>query len=96
MDLNDAKAKYRALGLETRYIVDEPNETSAAHRHASVYLFTVKGSTAIKLDGQDWQTLLPGQEVRIADNQLHEAITGPEGWEYLFAASPEEVKRQGL
>jgi quercetin dioxygenase-like cupin family protein len=96
MELQDAEYKYQELGLEVRHIVDEPGEVYEPHRHEGVYLFTVKGSAQIKLDDGEWRTLEPGAEVHIQDDQLHEATAGPNGWEYLFATSPQEMKRQEL
>lgn len=96
MNSDEATAKYKQLGLEIRHITDEPGEIYTPHRHRGVYLFTLRGSAKIKLDNGEWRQTEPGREIHIHDNQLHEAIVGPDGWEYLFATTPEEMKRQGL
>jgi quercetin dioxygenase-like cupin family protein len=96
MTSDEAAAKYKQLGLEVRYITDEPGEVYTPHRHGSVYLFTLRGSAKIKLDGNAWFSAKAGGEVHIRDNQLHEAIVDSDGWEYLFATTPEEMKQQGL
>jgi quercetin dioxygenase-like cupin family protein len=92
----DIEHKYQALGLETRCLVDKPGLVYEPHRHAAVYLYTLKGSAKLKLDNKKWQQVKPGQEIVIHDDQLHEAIVGAGGWEYVFATSPKEMKRQGL
>lgn len=96
MNSDDATAKYKRLGLEVRHITDKPGELYTPHRHGGVYLFTLQGSAKIKLDDGRWHSTEPGEEIHIQDNQLHEAVVGSEGWEYLFATTPEEMKRQGL
>lgn len=96
MQRKDVETKYAKLGLEVRQIVDGPGEIYEPHRHEGVFIFTLIGSAKIKLDDGEWQLVQQGDEVHIKNNQLHEIISGPSGWEYLFAASPEEIKRQGL
>jgi quercetin dioxygenase-like cupin family protein len=96
MSSKEAEARYRSIGLVTRYIVDEPGAVYEPERHEGVYLFTIKGSAKIRLENGEWITVKPGHELKIEDNQLHEAIVGPKGWEYIFAASKEEIERQGL
>lgn len=49
----------------------------------------------IKLDDEPWQAVGPGQELVIGNDQLHAAKVVDEPWEYIFAATPEEMKRQG-
>jgi quercetin dioxygenase-like cupin family protein len=96
MERNDVENRYSELGLEVRRIVDKPGKVYRPHRHEGVFLFTLKGSAKIKLDDGEWQTTEPGDEIHIEDDQLHEAVSGVDGWEYLFAASTEEMERQGL
>ncbi len=96
MNSADATAKYEQLGLEVRHITDDPGELYAPHRHGGVYLFTLAGSAKVRLDSSEWRATEPGQEIHIQDDQLHEVVVGPDGWEYLFATTPEEMKRQGL
>ncbi len=96
MDLQAVENNYKSLGLVALRQSDKPGFVYEPHRHGEVRLYTVKGSASIKLDDGDWRTTSPGQEIIIHDGQLHEAVAGPEGWEYIFASSPEEAKRQGL
>jgi quercetin dioxygenase-like cupin family protein len=95
MNRQDAEAKYKKMGLETDYVVDEPGKVYEPHRHSEIHIFfTVKGNVRLKLDNKDWQTLEPGQETMIANNQLHEAVVGSEGWEFVFATTPEGMKQE--
>ncbi|MEK7571250.1 MAG: hypothetical protein AAB553_03165 [Patescibacteria group bacterium] len=96
MNSDEAMAKYKQLGLKVKQITDKPGEVYTPHRHGRVYLFTIRGSAKLKLDNDEWQLTHPGKEIHIRENQLHEAIVGSQGWEYLFAASLEKMKRQGL
>jgi len=92
----DVEAQYQAMGLATRYIIDDPGTVYEPHAHEGVYLFTLKGSAQVRLGDSGWQTVEPGDETHIKDNQRHEAVAGEKGWEYIFAATPQEMKRQGL
>lgn len=96
MDRAEAEAKYRGIGLVTRYIEDSPLEVYEPHEHEGVYLFTLDGSAKLRLDNGEWQAIEAGQETRIGDNQRHEAVVGKDGWKYIFAASAQEMERQGL
>jgi quercetin dioxygenase-like cupin family protein len=96
MDLQKIEDDYKSQGLTVVRQTDKPGFVYEPHRHGAVRLYTIKGSAKVKLDDQDWQDIEPGQEVIINDGQLHEAVAGPEGWEYIFASSPEEAERQGL
>jgi quercetin dioxygenase-like cupin family protein len=90
------ESKYEAEGLETRYIEDKPGKEYAPHSHGEVRLFTLSGSARVRLDDQTWTAVKLGDEVVIAEGQKHEAKVGDDGWAYIFAASPDEMKRQGL
>lgn len=68
------------MGLETRFVEDDSGEVHKPHRHAGVHLFTLNGSAKIRLDEVECREVLPGDEVSIADNQLHEALAGSNGW----------------
>lgn len=92
----EVEQRYKDQGLETRHITDEPGTVYEPHKHASVRLFTLSGTAVVKLGDEPWQVVEPGQEIIIGDNQLHEAKVGDQPWEYIFAANPEEIKRQGL
>jgi quercetin dioxygenase-like cupin family protein len=92
---DEAEATYKALGLEVRHITDKPGFVYPAHRHGEVILCILSGSGKLRLDEGEWMDMKAGEEFRIADDQLHEVIVGPHGWEYLIAASPEEMKRLG-
>lgn len=92
---DEAEYTYQAKGLETRYIIYKPYKIYKPHAHASVYLFSVKGTAKIKL-ADKWLNVSPGQEIKIESGQVHEAVVGQDGWEYIFATTSEEMKRQGL
>lgn len=95
-DIDAIKERYKALGFETQRQSDKPGTIYKPHRHGETRIYTLKGSAKVKLEGEPWRTFGPDDELIIKDNQLHEAIIGKETWEYIFAASPEEMKRQGL
>lgn len=86
---------YRAKGLTTRVVVDEPGKVYPLHQHGAVYLCILEGSVKLKLGDDDWQTLVAGEEIHIADNLKHEAVVGPRGWTYIIAASPEVIEQLG-
>jgi quercetin dioxygenase-like cupin family protein len=88
--------KYRDMGLEYKHVSDEPGKVYKPHRHGQAYLYSLSGSIKLKLDDGDWQSIEPGREVIIKRHQLHEAVVGPDGWEYIFAWHPEEAKEYGL
>lgn len=87
--------KYKNIGLATKHVIDEPGKVYEAHRHGKVFLYSLKGLVKIKLDSKDWRTISPDQELIINRNQLHEAVVGPDGWEYIFAWDPQEAKKYG-
>jgi mannose-6-phosphate isomerase-like protein (cupin superfamily) len=87
---------YREQGLETRYVTDKPGTIYEPHQHGRVYLFTLKGSAKIKLGHGSWHSVEQGQEIVIEKGQLHEAVVGKNPWEYIFAATSEEMQKQGL
>jgi hypothetical protein len=95
-DQEEIERQYHEMGLETRHQVDKPGTTYQPHRHEGVRLFTITGSAMVRLDNEPWQPVGPGQELVIGNDQLHEAKVADEPWEYIFAATPEEMKRQGL
>lgn len=96
MGLQAIEDNYKSQDLVVFHQSDKPGFVYQPHRHGEVRLYTIKGSSKIKLDGKDWHDIEPGREFIIHDNQLHEAVVGPEGWEYIFASTPEEAKNQGL
>ncbi len=75
---------------------DEPNEVSKPHAHAAATLLPLQGSAKVRLDEGPGRSVVPGDIIYIKDDQLHEVIAGNKGWKYLWAASQEEAKRQGL
>lgn len=96
IDRKSIEARYHDKGLETRFIEDHAGEVYEPHRHGGVLLFTLGGSARVKLNDAEWQNVIPGTETQVTDNQLHEAVAGPEGWTYIFATTPEEMKNHGL
>jgi quercetin dioxygenase-like cupin family protein len=81
----EAIRKYKDLGLNFSYELDKAGKIYSPHVHQKVYLYCLKGSVKIKLDKKEWYELQPGQELIIDKGQLHEAIVGSEGWEYIHA-----------
>jgi quercetin dioxygenase-like cupin family protein len=89
-------AHFQEQGLFTGIYSDAPNEASTPHAHASATLLTLEGSAKVRLDEGPWRTIVPGDVVHIKNEQLHEVLAGDKGWKYLFAASQQEARRQGL
>ena len=81
----ELEAKYMLAGYEAVYSIDEPDKVYEPHSHHMVRLFSLNGSVKIKLDGGEWQEVQPGEEVVIEEGQVHEAVIGPDGWEYIYA-----------
>ena len=93
MNKNQILAKYNSLGLETEYGLDKPGKVYPPHRHEKTFLYTLGGSIKIKIDNKEWMELEKGEEFIVGSNQLHEAIVGKDGWEYVAAWDKEEAKR---
>jgi mannose-6-phosphate isomerase-like protein (cupin superfamily) len=89
---SDVERAYQQRDLVTEHGTDEPGKLYEPHRHEKTYLYTITGSIDIRLDDQSSQTAKPHQELVVGGNQLHEAIVGSEGWEYVAAWSGEEAK----
>jgi dipeptidase E len=81
----DFVRRYERRGLTAETGLDQPHTRYEPHAHAKRYLGTVAGSLDIRLSGGEWQKLLPGQELVVGAGQLHEALAGPDGWEYVAA-----------
>jgi len=81
----EIEEKYKKMGLKTMLAKDEPGKTYAPHSHHATWLYSLSGSVKVRLDGKDWKEIKPGEEVVIKDGQLHEAIVGSDGWQYIFA-----------
>jgi quercetin dioxygenase-like cupin family protein len=96
MDLQAVENKYRDMGLVVFRQSDKANVVYKPHRHEEVRIYTIKGSVKVRLDDDEWQTVKPGQEIIIREGQLHEAMVGADGWEYIFATTSKEAKRQDL
>ena len=80
----------------TRHVLDKPGELYKPHQHGKVTIYSISGSAKVKLDKNHWQEINPGQEIVIKRGQLHEAVAGPDGWEYIFAWDPEEGRKYGI
>lgn len=93
---NTITAKFKADGLEVEVINDKPNFVYPKHRHGAVSLAVIKGSIKIALDNGPMYEYTPGSVIKINNNQPHAAQVGPGGCSYIFAASHEEMVRQGL
>lgn len=85
MDRREAEKKYKKLGLKTIHASDKPHKVYEPHKHHATWLYCLKGSVKVKLDGGSWKTIKSGDEIIIKEDQLHEAVVGPDGWEYIFA-----------
>jgi quercetin dioxygenase-like cupin family protein len=96
MNKKSVIAKYRKEGLIAKHIVDKPGTLYPPHRHGEVRLCSLSGAVKIKLGTGQWQDLKPGQELVINRNQVHEAVVGAEGWEYIFAYGLEEAEKFGI
>jgi len=96
MDMQAIEDKYTHMGLAVFHQSDQPGKIYKPHRHGAVHIYTVKGLAKLKLDNGDWQNVEAGQEIIIQDNQLHEAVVGPDGWDYIFATTAQEARHQGL
>lgn len=86
------KEAYTQAGLAVESGRDEPGTLYEPHRHEKTYLYTISGAIDIKLDGGETQTLQPHQEFIVNGDQLHEAVVGADGWEYVAAFDAEEAK----
>jgi quercetin dioxygenase-like cupin family protein len=80
--VHKVESKYNKMGLTTKYVKDKPGLVYKPHSHGAVRLYSLGGSIKIRKDNGRWQNIKVGQEVRIKRGQLHEAVEGPEGWEY--------------
>lgn len=80
-----AESRYKDMGLEVIYAKDQPDKVYEPHSHHATRLFSLSGSVKVRVGESDWREIRPGEEVVIEEGEEHEAITGPEGWEYIFA-----------
>lgn len=88
----EVEKRYKSMGLDTEYGQDKPGTVYKPHKHEQTYLYTLSGSLKIRTDSGDWRTISTGQEFIIESGQLHEAIVGEDGWEYVAAWDEEESK----
>ncbi len=87
--------RYQKMGLKTKHAFDKPREIYKPHSHGEVRLYSLNGSIKIRKDEKAWEDIKPGQEVVIKRGQIHEAVVGPDGWEYIFVWDEEEAKKYG-
>ena len=85
MKREEVEKKYQSLGLETKYITDQPNTIHKPDKDIRMTFYTLAGSIKVKIEDGDWQEYHSGDEFVVEDGQLHEAQAGPEGWEYIVA-----------
>lgn len=83
---------YRGRGLVVERGKDEPATVYEPHKHEKTHLFTVSGSIDIKLGDKPAQTISPFQEIVVGSNVVHEAVVGPDGWEYIAAWDEKEAQ----
>ena len=91
--LQAAQKRYESMGLKTELIKDAPGRIYPQHKHHTTYLFTLAGQVVVILDSKERHTLHPGDELVIKTDQLHEAVVGKDGWEYLAAWDPTEAEK---
>jgi quercetin dioxygenase-like cupin family protein len=75
--------------------MDKAGTVYKPHRHEKTYLYTLGGSLKIRVENNDWIELKPHQEFIIDDGELHEAIVGENGWEYVAAWDKEMTTEYG-
>jgi quercetin dioxygenase-like cupin family protein len=92
----EVKRKFEAQDLEVRVIKDGPGHEYPEHSHDAVQLAILDGSIEVGLDGEPLQVYYPGSVISIGDGQNHIARIGEDGCTYLFAATQDEMVRQGL
>ncbi len=85
--MNEAEVaqRYRDIGLRVSREADEPGKIYKPHAHQKTYLYCLQGSIKVRLNDGEWQELRTGQELIIGEGQFHEAVVGPNGWEYIHA-----------
>ena len=93
MSREEVEKKYKSKGHEVEYGKDDPGTKYEPHRHEQTFLHTLSGSLKIKLEDSDWIELKPSQEFIVGAGELHEAIVGENGWEYVAAWNEEEAKK---
>lgn len=71
---------------------DEPGRIYKKHRHEATLLVTLKGSIRISVAGAEFKDCGPGDFLQVPANTDHEAIVGPNGWEYIAVWDEEEAK----
>lgn len=82
---------YRDQGLTVEYVRDDAGKVYPPHAHHETRLYTLAGWAGISLEGGSWRTLSPGEECTVGPGVMHEAVVGPEGWEYLAAWNADEA-----
>lgn len=71
---------------------DEPGKVYKKHRHEATLLVTLKGSVSISVSGNELKEYGPGEFILVPSNTDHEAIVGPNGWEYIAIWDENEAK----
>lgn len=84
---------YRQRGLVTEAGRDKPGTVYEPHRHEQTRLYTVAGSLDIRVEAGEKQHIVPHQEFIVGGNQLHEAVVGADGWEYVAAWDEAEAEQ---
>jgi quercetin dioxygenase-like cupin family protein len=82
---------YRNMGLVVEWHSDEPGVAYEPNAHERTILYTLDGSAKLEREGRKAERLLPGVQVTIETGQVHSAVVGPDGWEFVAAFDPTEV-----
>ena len=84
---------YRSRGLIAERGSDKPGTVYEPHSHEQTHLYTIAGSLDIKAGDRPKQTVKAHQEFVVGGEELHEAVVGPDGWEYVAAWDEDEAKK---
>ncbi len=71
---------------------DEPGKVYIRHQHEATWLITLKGSIQLGIGESEAKEYGPGDVVQVPANTNHEAVVGPNGWEYIAVWDENEAK----
>lgn len=71
---------------------DEPGKVYKKHRHEATWLITLKGSIRLIIGDNEPKKYGAGDVVQVPANTDHEAVVGPDGWEYIAVWDENEAK----
>ncbi len=82
---------YESLGLSVETGFDQPGTVYDSHGHERTILYTLDGSLVLKREGRSTSRLLPGVQAVVETGQIHSAVVGENGWEYIAASDASEA-----